>query len=139
MKLMCCWIFVACLLIVSGMVALAHLHIEAATNNPTISMRRNNALNGRVVLGDFNGDRVADAVASETTSGTPSTAITALGTANGTFATAHRIGCSCRPLAAGDFNRDGRLDLLVVEEPSPDVSMFVLRGNGDATFHRTAG
>ncbi len=37
----------------------------------------------------------------------------------------------------GDFNRDGKLDILIPEESQNHWSLVMLRGNGDGTFTRT--
>src|SRR5437016_484983 len=50
----------------------------------------------------------------------------------------NNIGLYARVLAAGDFNRDGKLDLAVVKGVFDGVwyakSVFILLGNGDGTF-----
>ena len=57
-----------------------------------------------------------------------------LGNGDGTFQTQRRFAVGRRPLAlvTGDFNGDGRLDLVTANVDSGDVS--VLLGNGDGTF-----
>jgi hypothetical protein len=51
-------------------------------------------------------------------------------------AAAVATGAEPRGIAAADFNRDGRLDLVTADAGADSVS--VLLGNGDATFHKTA-
>src|SRR5262249_34833001 len=57
-----------------------------------------------------------------------------LGDANSTFqpAPTSATGAGPRSMAAGDFNRDGKLDLATANWGSSDVS--VLLGTGDGTF-----
>jgi hypothetical protein len=59
-----------------------------------------------------------------------------LGKGNGTFTrkTTVRVGSQPNALATGDFDRDGKLDLVVVNSGSNTVS--ILRGQGDGTFRR---
>jgi hypothetical protein len=84
-----------------------------------------------VVVGDFNGDKIADlAVANYATN----TVGVLLGVGNGTFM-AHvdfPVGSEPASLATGDFNADGKLDLVVANFHGNTVS--VLLGNGDGTF-----
>src|SRR5262245_59502101 len=57
-----------------------------------------------------------------------------LGNGNGTFSPAVTTGllAGANSVAAGDFNRDGRLDLAIANQFTDVVE--VLRGNGDGTF-----
>src|SRR5204863_381967 len=89
-----------------------------------------------VATGDFNGDGVPDlAVASQfwCCPVKPGTFSVLLGNSDGTFraATIFASGSNPRAVALGDFNADGKLDL-VVTVGSAGVS--VLLGNGDGTF-----
>src|SRR6516162_9058263 len=38
---------------------------------------------------------------------------------------------------AGDFNRDGKLDLVATDEANPNPGLEFLAGNGDGTFQRS--
>jgi hypothetical protein len=70
-----------------------------------------------VAVGDFNGDGIPDlAVASLGDDADKSTLSILLGKGDGTFQAAQNyvIGTEARSVAAGDFNRDGHLDLAVV-------------------------
>ncbi len=92
-----------------------------------------------VVTGDFNGDGERDlAVANQNcpdwrSCGSGSVSLL-LGNGDGTFQPGVDYASETRPvwLAAGDFNRDGHLDLaLASSEPN---SISLLLGNGDGTF-----
>jgi uncharacterized repeat protein (TIGR01451 family) len=85
------------------------------------------------VAGDFNGDKKTDIVA--TTAGstnTPSLQIL-IGNGDGTFQSPKPLAVSnlrSAHFAAGDFNKDGKLDLVV----NVTGGLQFLRGQGDGTF-----
>jgi hypothetical protein len=100
-------------------------------------------------LGDFNGDGRRDlAVAirpwGDTFATTNRGVSILLGTSNGTFAAplSYSTGPNSVAVAVGDFNEDGRADLVVVNSGFYDSSqgelyggsVSVLLGNGDGTF-----
>src|SRR5437773_2102656 len=90
-----------------------------------------------VATGDFNGDGVPDlAVASQfwCCPVKPGTFSVLLGNGDGTFraATIFASGSHPRAVALGDFNADGKLDLVVADGMGSAV--WVLLGNGDGTF-----
>jgi len=88
-----------------------------------------------IVIDDFNGDGFLDllTVNGATTSAGP-TISTVLGNGDGTFQAAVNNpmpgGLAPGVVATGDFNRDGKLDL-VMTNPS---GVSILPGNGDGTF-----
>jgi hypothetical protein len=89
-----------------------------------------------LVVGDFNGDGKLDLAAANGNGDTKAITIF-LGNGDGTLKPG--IAASAGPdpvaLAVGDFNRDGKLDLAVINIPSPPGGAFsILLGNGDSTF-----
>ncbi len=91
---------------------------------------------GAMALGDFSGDDRPDIVtASNGIQGTGVNVVNVLlNQGDGTFSAPVTYAASGTPrsLAVGDFNGDGRLDLLVVGEYGN--SLAVLLGQGDGTF-----
>ena len=89
-----------------------------------------------VVVGDFNGDGKLDLAVANIAAGNigPGSVSVLLGNGDGTFQTALDYGVGSNPnsVAVGDFNGDGKLDLVVANTTSNSVS--TLLGNGDGTF-----
>jgi FG-GAP-like repeat/FG-GAP repeat len=86
-----------------------------------------------VATGDFNRDGKQDLVVAN--EGTSSDSVSVLlGNGDGTFqpAVSYPAGANPGAIAVGDFNKDGKQDLAVVDAGSTEVS--VLLGNGDGTF-----
>jgi dienelactone hydrolase len=86
-----------------------------------------------LAAGDFNGDGKLDLAVPNSSSNSNSVSIL-LGNGNGTFQAAvnYAVGTNPNSVAIGDFNTDGKLDLVVANTGSNNVS--VLLGNGDGTF-----
>jgi hypothetical protein len=87
-----------------------------------------------IVTGDFDGDGILDLAAESYES--PGEVNIFLGSGNGTFTRAAQgmftgTAASGSVLAVGDFNGDGKADLITA---SPNSQLSVLLGNGDATF-----
>ena len=91
-----------------------------------------------VAVGDFNGDGKLDlAVANYGTAGAPGNTVSILlGNGDGSFpqppSSTYTVGTSPLAIAVGDFNKDGKLDLLVSN--SGDSTIGMLAGNGDGSF-----
>jgi dienelactone hydrolase len=89
-----------------------------------------------VAVADFNGDGKLDlAVSNYGPAYEDSTVSILLGNGDGTFQpqVAYPAGVNPIGVLVGDFNRDGKLDLAVPDNNSPD-GISVLLGNGDGSF-----
>jgi hypothetical protein len=95
---------------------------------------------GKFVLADFNGDGKLDmALVNELPSPAPSTIVILLGNGDGTFQAPMTTGVQANTeynyIAAGDFNQDGKLDIVTTYFVSSSNSgISILFGNGDGTF-----
>jgi FG-GAP-like repeat len=92
------------------------------------------------IAGDFNGDNILDlAVASGLGTASGGRVSVLLGIGHGTFQEASSFSVSSAGIALGDFNRDGRPDLVAVGTTSQGGAqgvgnVTVLSGKGDGTF-----
>lgn len=95
---------------------------------------------GGMVSADFNGGGIPGLAVADSYTPAPGIDIL-LGKGDGTFSAANGspIPMAASPfgLAAGDFNGDGRMDLLATSESASSVAVFL--GNGDGTFTPLAG
>jgi hypothetical protein len=102
------------------------------TFQPSVSYPISDIYVGALVLGDFNGDGILD-VAAEGNTGV----WLLTGKGGGTFNSAVLAVSvpECFNIAAGDFNQDGKLDLVVTQVIGNRGNGFtVLFGNGNGTF-----
>jgi hypothetical protein len=91
------------------------------------------------VSGDFNGDSVQDKAMVDSRwvyPSRPETIVLQLGSGSGATEHRYRVGQGPVTVATADFNGDGPVDLVTVNQWSDDVTL--LFGNGDGTF-RSAG
>jgi len=89
-----------------------------------------------VATGDFDGDGVLDLAVANSTDDNVSIL---LGGGDGTFGAATNIplgaGTAPSSIVAGDFNRDGKLDLAVANKDDDKIAIFI--GNGSGAFDGT--
>jgi FG-GAP-like repeat len=90
-----------------------------------------------ITAGDFNGDGILDLAVANMNSGTgyPGSVTVLLGHGDGTFvptAASPATGINTSYIAVGDFNGDGKVDLVSANAGSNTVTVFL--ANGDGTF-----
>ena len=89
-----------------------------------------------VAVGDFNSDGQPDLAVANDSYPFPGTVSVLLGNADGSFQEARNFAAGSFPssVAVGDFNGDGRQDLVVTNFYNDSNEVSVLFGNGDGTF-----
>ena len=88
-----------------------------------------------IAVADLNGDGNPDVVTGDSTGGVPRNVNVLLGKGDGTFAAPVKYstgGSGEGQIVIADFNRDGKLDIAVVNESDNTISLLL--GNGDGTF-----
>lgn len=88
-----------------------------------------------LAVGDFNNDGKLDLVVESTTVSGQQTGVgVLLGNGDGTFTLKHSYSlpsrCGAGPMAVGDLNGDGNLDLVVASSGCETVEIFLGKGNG---------
>ena len=114
-----------------------------SSSPPTVNVTRLTTLNQNVWPGDFNGDGITDLVASDTDTDSfgNATIKILLGNGNGTFSPALvRTEFHGKVLGVGDFNGDGRLDVVAAQRTDWTVWFVeVLPGFGDGSLDEPWG
>lgn len=113
-----------------GVVILASA-ANAAAQSATFTTRNYPLLGNNHIAADFNGDGKLDLAGTGAQS-----ADVMLGNGDGTFQAkiSYPVADWTQDLAAGDFNSDGRTDLIVTIN-TPQIGLSLLTGNGDGTFN----
>ena len=112
-------------------VACAMTFGEVSAQVATFTTQRYPLLGNTHIAADLNGDGRVDLAGSNANA-----ASVMLGNGDGTFRpkTDFPIGFQTQALAAGDFNTDGRMDLMVTLN-TPQLSLALLTGTGTGTFN----
>jgi hypothetical protein len=105
--------------------------IEVSAQVATFTTQHYPLLGNMHIAADLNGDGRVDLAGSNANA-----ASVMLGNGDGTFRpkTDFPIGFQTQAVAAGDFNSDGRMDLMVTLN-TPQLSLALLTGTGTGTFN----
>jgi hypothetical protein len=90
-----------------------------------------------LLTGDFNNDGNIDILVGDGGSNFSSQAAVFLGDGHGHFVQktlSDNMGDFGAPVALGDFNGDGKLDMVYYGEAEGYAALFIVQGNGDGTF-----
>ena len=124
---------ISCLLVSVVLISFAIILSQHTASAQTASFTRTDyaGLGNNHIVTDLNGDGILDLAGTGV-----NVASVMLGNGDGTFRPKVNFpaGGQTQDLAAGDFNSDGRVDL-VVSLNDPAFSLSLLTGNGDGTFN----
>ena len=112
------------------------LGVSAKAQTPTFTTQSHPLLGNTHVAADFNGDGKLDLAGSGATPARTGAASVMLNNGDGTFRPKvdYPAASYTEDVAAGDFNRDGNVDV-VVSINSAQYSLSLFTGNGDGTFN----
>ncbi len=91
---------------------------------------------GFYVFGDFNGDGIPDIGVAASSASCAGCFYAALGNGNGTYRTPVKTAARSTALAAGDFNDDGKTD--IIQDATDIGALAVLLGSADGTMKPSA-
>src|ERR1041384_2468453 len=112
-------------------IAILLFQVSASAQSASFTRTDYPILGNNHIAADLNGDGIPDLAGAGN-----NVASVMLGNGNGTFRPKvnYPVGGQAQDLAAGDFNGDGRIDL-VVSLNDPAFSLSLLTGNGNGTFN----
>src|SRR5687768_6605100 len=137
MKRFCCPLIVhGCIAALLTVALYSQLVAEStAPPSPDFSVRTDQQSWFRTWPAEFNRDGRTDLIAGARVmvDGVPrlKDLVVSIGRGDGTFTAPQQLGIAAQPLGTGDFNRDSRVDVLIL---GADSTLSVLPGSGNGTF-----